>query len=256
MGGWASVVGEPSADGGLVVRLHQAGPIPLDVELTCGPGEMLALVGPSGAGKSTVLRAICGLYRPKDGYVACDSQVWLDTRNAIDLPTHRRRAGLVFQAYALFPHMTALANITAALTHRPLAERLARAQALIDTVHLSGLERRKPAELSGGQQQRVALARALARDPLVLLLDEPFSAVDRRTRRGLHEELQQLRRTVRVPIVLVTHDLDEAARLADRLAVLDHGELLQIGTPADVAATPASQRVRDVLDLPEGEATT
>jgi molybdate transport system ATP-binding protein len=147
-------------------------------------------------------------------------------------------------------HMTAMGNVMAAMSHLPRAERRTRAQALIEMVHLAGLEQRKPAELSGGQQQRVALARALARDPLALLLDEPFSAVDRPTRRGLHDELQQLRQEVRIPILLVTHDLDEAVRLADRLAVLDHGALLQIGPPAEVVAGPVSQRVRDVLDLP------
>ncbi len=243
-------MGESVGHQGLAVRLRQSGPIPLDIELACPPGELLALVGPSGAGKSTILRSICGLYRPKDGHVACDGEVWLDTPRSISLPAHRRRAGLVFQAYALFPHMTALGNIMAAMSHRPRAERQARAQALIETVDLTGLEHRRPGELSGGQQQRVALARALARDPLVLLLDEPFSAVDRPTRRGLHDALQQLRQAVRIPIVLVTHDLDEAVRLADRLAVLDHGALLQVGAPAEVVARPVSQRVRDVLDLP------
>jgi molybdate transport system ATP-binding protein len=243
-------VGEAAAREGLAVRLHQAGPIPLDIALTCKPGEMLALVGPSGAGKSTILRSICGLYRPGGGQVTCDGETWLDTARSIALPAHRRRAGLVFQAYALFPHMTALGNIMAAMSHRPRAEQAGRARALVETVHLTGLEDRKPGQLSGGQQQRVALARALARDPAVLLLDEPFSAVDRRTRRGLHDELQQLRRALRIPIVLVTHDLDEAVRLADRLAVIDRGSLLQIGDPDEVVARPADQRVRDVLDLP------
>lgn len=243
-------MGEPVDHQGLAVRLRQAGPIPLDIELACRPGELLALVGPSGAGKSTILRSICGLYWPKDGHVACDGEIWLDTERSLSLPAHRRRAGLVFQAYALFPHMTALGNIMAAMSHRPRAEREARARALLETVHLTGLEHRRPGELSGGQQQRVALARALARDPLALLLDEPFSAVDRPTRRGLHDTLQQLRREASIPIVLVTHDLDEAVRLADRLAVLDHGALLQVGDPAEVVARPVSQRVRDVLDLP------
>jgi molybdate transport system ATP-binding protein len=248
--GWVGVVGEPVDSPGLVVRLEQAGPIPLDISLACPPGELLALVGPSGAGKSTILRSICGLYRPASGHVICDGETWFDTVRSIALPAHRRRAGLVFQAYALFPHMTALGNVMAAMSHLPRPERQARAEALIEMVHLTGLEQRKPAELSGGQQQRVALARALARDPLALLLDEPFSAVDRPTRRGLHDELQQLRQEVRIPILLVTHDLDEAVRLADRLAVLDHGALLQIGPPAEVIAGPVSQRVRDVLDLP------
>ena len=251
MDGWADAVDKKLQDtGGLRVRLRQTEPIPLDLEFSCGPGELLALVGPSGAGKSTILRAICGLYKSRHGYVATDGEVWLDTTRAIDLPAHRRRAGMVFQAYALFPHLSALGNILTALGHLPRGERRTRAQALLEAMHLIGLENRKPAELSGGQQQRVALARALARDPLVLLLDEPFSAVDRRTRRNLYEELESLRREVRIPIVLVTHDLDEAARLADRLAVLDRGELLQVGTPAEIKSAPKNQKVREVLDLP------
>jgi len=237
---------------GLVVRLRQSAPIPLAVELACKSGELVALVGPSGSGKSTILRAIAGLYRPHEGYVSCSGAVWLDTMAGCYLPPHRRRVGLVFQSYALFPHMTALGNVTAALTQRPAAERVPRARALLKLVHLHGLEERRPSTLSGGEQQRVAVARALAREPDVLLLDEPFSAVDRRTRRGLHDELRDLRATVSVPIVLVTHDLEEAAKLADRLCVLDRGETLQTGRPADVLAAPASARVRAALDLPEG----
>lgn len=234
---------------GLTVSLAQPAPIPLAVTLTCAPGEMLALVGPSGSGKTTVLRSIAGLYRPQQGSVHCGGETWLDTAAGIALPPHQRRAGLVFQHYALFPHMTALANVTAAMGHRQAAEREAEAQRLLALVHLDGLERRYPAELSGGQQQRVALARALARDPAVLLLDEPLSAVDRRVRRELHGELAAIRRAIRVPILLVTHDLDEARTLADRLAVIDRGEVLQVGAPAEVLARPASARVAAALDL-------
>jgi molybdate transport system ATP-binding protein len=234
---------------GLQVRLSQRAPIPLGVELACGEGELLALVGPSGSGKTTILRAVAGLYRPQSGKVTCGGEDWLDTGRGLDLPPHRRRVGLVFQSYALFPHMTALGNVAAALHHRPADERAARARALLALVHLEGLEERRPAELSGGQQQRVAVARALAREPAVLLLDEPFSAVDRRTRRKLHEDLAELRQAVNVPIVLVTHDIDEAVALADRMCVLDRGETLQAGTPAEVLAAPASERVAAALDL-------
>ena len=227
---------------GLSVRLRQAGTIPLAVDLACAAGELLALIGPSGGGKSTILRTIAGLYQPHEGLVRCGGAVWLDTAKGVAVPPHRRRVGLVFQSYALFPHMTALGNVAAALAHRPKAEREARARALLRLVHLDGLEDRRPAALSGGQQQRVALARALAREPAALLLDEPFSAVDRRTRRSLHQELRDLRGEVSVPIVLVTHDLDEAAALADRLCVLDAGETLQVGPPAEVLAAPASLR--------------
>ena len=234
---------------GLSVRLRQDGPIPLAVDLACGPSELLALVGPSGSGKTTVLRAVAGLYQPRQGHVACGGATWLDIDAGIDVPAHRRRVGLVFQAYALFPHMTALANVMAAMHHRPRAERADRARELLRQVHLDGLEGRRPATLSGGQQQRVAVARALARDPAVLLLDEAFSAVDRRTRRRLHDELRELRGMVSLPIVLVTHDLDECAALADRLCVLDAGETLQTGRTAEVLSAPADRRVREALDL-------
>jgi molybdate transport system ATP-binding protein len=212
----AAAAGEGSG-AGLAVRLRQTRPIPLDVALACAPGELLALVGPSGSGKSTTLRAIAGLHRTKDGLVCCGGRTWLDTGNGIDLPPHRRSVGFVFQSYALFPHMTALGNVTAALGHRPAGERETRGRELLAQVRLAGLEARRPAELSGGQQQRVAVARALAREPSVLLLDEPFSAVDRSTRERLYRELVELRRGLAIPMVLVTHDLEEAALLADRL---------------------------------------
>jgi molybdate transport system ATP-binding protein len=240
----------------LQVELAQAGPIPLAVTLTCAAGEMLALVGPSGSGKTTALRAIAGLYRPATGLVRCGGETWLDTAAGIAVPPHLRRVGLVFQHYALFPHMTALANVVAAMGHRAADERQEEARRLLDLVHLDGLGHRYPAELSGGQQQRVALARALAREPRVLLLDEPFSAVDRRVRRELHGELAAIRAAIRVPIVLVTHDLNEAAGLADRLAVIDLGEILQVGPPRDVIANPASARVAEALDLDEGQSPT
>jgi molybdate transport system ATP-binding protein len=234
---------------GLAVRLRQAGPIPLDVDLACPAGALMALVGPSGGGKTTVLRAIAGLYRPREGRVTCGGETWLDTAARIDRPAHRRRAGLVFQSYALFPHMSALGNVAAAMGHRPRSERAVAARRLLARMGLSGLEDRRPVQLSGGQQQRVAVARALAREPAVLLLDEPFAALDRRTRRGLHAELRALRGLVTVPILLVTHDLEEARDLADLLCVLDAGATIQTGPPGDVLAAPASDRVRHALDL-------
>jgi molybdate transport system ATP-binding protein len=238
---------------GLHVQLKQLAPIPLDAEFACGDGELLALVGISGAGKTTILRTIAGLYRPKHGRVTCGNETWLDTAANLNVPPHLRRIGLVFQSYALFPHMTALSNVVTALGHRPREERDARARALLTQVHLQGLEDRRPASLSGGQQQRVAVARALAREPTVLLLDEPFSAVDRPTRRRLHAELAEIRQSVRIPIVLVTHDIDEAVALADRICVLDRGETLQSGRPADLLAAPANARVAFALDLPDAQ---
>ena len=234
---------------GLQVELQQAGPIPLAAEFACAPGEVLALVGPSGSGKSTILRAIAGSYRPKRGKVTVNGEAWLDTEASAYLAPHRRAVGMVFQSYALFPHMTALANITAAMPHVPPAERARRASSLLAQVHLAGLEARRPAELSGGQQQRVAVARALARAPEVLLLDEPFAAVDKATRQRLYLEIAELRQALSMPVVLVTHDLDEAMMLADRMAVLHRGRTLQTGTPHEVTTRPVSADVARLVDV-------
>jgi molybdate transport system ATP-binding protein len=225
---------------GLSVRLVQDTPIPLAAAFACAPGEMLALVGPSGSGKSTILRTIAGLYRPKNGSVGVEGEAWFDNDAGIWVPAHRRRAGLVFQSYALFPHLTALDNVTAALGHLSRGQRRVRAGQLLELVHLAGLEGRRPAELSGGQQQRVAVARALGREPKVLLLDEPFSAVDKTTRQKLYRELAAMRQRLSMPVVLVTHDLDEALMLADRLSLLHHGRTLQDGSPLQVMQQPAT----------------
>jgi molybdate transport system ATP-binding protein len=234
---------------GLRVALRQSAPIPLDARFECGPGELLALVGPSGCGKTTILRAIAGLVRPRSGEVRCDGETWMG--EGAFAPPQSRHVGLVFQSYALFPHMSASGNIEAAL---PVAlartARAAAARELLEFVHLGGLEARRPRELSGGQQQRVALARALARDPKVLLLDEPFSAVDQVTRRRLQHELAQMRQRLRIPIVLVTHDLEEAAALADRMVVLHRGTTLQEGPPLDVLARPRDALVARLVDFP------
>jgi molybdate transport system ATP-binding protein len=234
----------------LTVALRQAGPIPLDVSLDCRRGELLALIGPSGSGKTTILRAIAGLYRPREGRIVADGETWLDTEARIDLPPQRRSVGLVFQDYALFPHLSALDNVRLAMLRLPEAERTRRATELLARVHLKGLEARRPDELSGGQRQRVAIARALARDPKVLLLDEPFSAVDRITRDALKEELAALHRSLDIPMVLVTHDLDEAQALADRICVLHAGTTLQIGTPDEVRLRPANVRVARLMGQP------
>ena len=237
------------ASAGLSVRLRQAKPIPLDLELEILPGEIVALVGPSGSGKTTTLRAISGLYRPAEGQIACSGITWFDAATGTDLPTRHRRVGMVFQSYALFPHLTAIENVMEALTELPWRDRRPEALELLGRVHLEGLEDRRPAELSGGQQQRVAVARALARRPRVLLLDEPFSAVDRMTRSRLQRELAGLRRELSMPVILVTHDLEEAARLADRIAVLHRGSLLQTGSAAEVTSRPASPAVARLVGI-------
>lgn len=229
------------AEPGLSVQIAQAGQIPLNVKLACAPGEVMGVVGPSGAGKTTLLRAIAGLYRAQSGRIAVDGEVWFDSACGRDLPAHRRRVGLVFQEHALFPHLTALQNVALAMGHRPARERNDRAAEMLGRVHLEGLERRKPAALSGGQRQRVAIARALARDPAVLLLDEPFSAVDRRTRARLHAEIAGLRMGLSIPMLLVSHDIDEVVRLADRICVIDAGSVCATGTPEDVLSEPSTR---------------
>ncbi len=240
---------------GLVLRLSQERPIPLDAELHCQPGELVALVGPSGSGKTTILRAIAGLYRAAFGLVAMNGAVWQDSERGIHLPPQRRRVGLVFQDYALFPHLTVLENVALGV-RLPRRQTLDKAREWLARVHLAGLEERMPATLSGGQKQRVALARALARDPAVLLLDEPFSAVDQVTRRRLRLEMAELKHRLEQPIVLVTHDLEEAEMLADRMAVIHRGRILQQGPPLEVMQRPASAEVArlvDVRNLFEGE---
>jgi molybdate transport system ATP-binding protein len=248
---------------GWQVQLRSASPIQLEAEFDCGPGELVALVGPSGSGKTSMLRAIAGLWTPADvqGHVRVAGQAWLDTAAGVQLSAQQRRAGLVFQHYALFPHMTAHANVALAAGAGWTG---ADVQALLGRLGLAALAERRPSQLSGGQQQRVALARAVVRvmpTPLaasdasmtavsgVLLLDEPFSAVDAPTRQTLYRELAALRQKVSVPMVLVTHDLQEARRLADRVVIVDAGQTLQIGPPARVFASPRNARVAELVGI-------
>jgi molybdate transport system ATP-binding protein len=234
---------------GLSVELAQERPIPLDVTLDCAPGEVLALVGPSGSGKSTILRTIAGIYAPEHGRITADGETWLATDDGVRRRAHERSVGFVFQHYALFPHLSAQDNVMQAMGHVAPAARGERARRLLERTNLGGLEARRPAQLSGGQQQRVAVARALARDPKVLLLDEPFSAVDQVTREKLYEELATLRRELAIPIVLVTHALDEASLLADRMCILHRGTTLQTDTPHRVRSRPASPLVARLVGL-------
>ncbi len=244
---------------GLSARLAQARPIPFDVTIDVAPGELLALLGPSGSGKTTILRAIAGLLMPAEGRVVCDGETWFDPAASIAVPPQARRVGMVFQDYALFPHLSARDNVALGVSGRADAASRSAAEAFLARVNLTGLEERLPAALSGGQQQRVALARALAREPRVLLLDEPFSAVDQMTRQRLKRELAVLRRSLNIPIILVTHDIDEAVALADRVAVLYRGRILQQGTSEDVRLRPAEAAVAHLMgesNVFEGELLT
>jgi molybdate transport system ATP-binding protein len=221
----------------------RVGALDLDVALSVDPGECLALVGPSGAGKTSALRIVAGLRRPDRGRVQCGDHVWLDTATNTDVPPERRGCGYLFQEYALFPHLSAWRNVAYALPRQDGRER---AHELLDRFGLAARAGARPGELSGGERQRVALARALARRPRALLLDEPLSALDARTRARAARELGATLRDAGVPAVLVTHDFAEAALLGDRVAVLDAGRIVQQGSARELAARPASAFVADL----------
>ena len=218
-----------------------------DVSLQARDKEFLALLGPSGSGKTTLLRVLAGLEQPDSGEVRFDDEDFLA------LPVRARRVGMVFQHYALFRHMTVAQNIAFGLKVRPRSERPAKSEIadrvadLLSLVQLEGLEKRFPSQLSGGQRQRVALARALAIEPRMLLLDEPFGALDAQVRRDLRRWLRELHDRAGVTTVFVTHDQEEALDLADRVAILRDGQLVQLGAPNELYEAPADPFVYDFL---------
>ncbi len=201
------------------------------------------LFGPSGSGKTTVLRALAGLDRPDAGAISFGGETWFDAVRSIDLPPQARGVGLLFQEYALFPHLSVAANVGYGLHRLSRPAREARVSELATTFGLSELLRRRPSELSGGQRQRVALARALAPRPRLLLLDEPLSALDAPTREALRGELRHLLEQAGVPAIVVTHDRVEALALGDRLAVLVDGTIRQVGPVHEVISGPADVEV-------------
>ena len=202
-----------------------------ELRLSLAVDSTVALIGPSGAGKTTVLNTIAGLTKPAAGSIRCDEKTWFDAERHVFLRPEERRVGLVFQDYALFPHLTVRQNIEYA--------RRSSADAYLDRFGIGHLEHARPGSLSGGERQRVALARALARDPEILLLDEPLSALDAHTKIDVRAELQQLLADLEIPALLVTHDFEDAAALAGEVGVLVDGQLRQSGSPADLVAQPA-----------------
>jgi sulfate/thiosulfate transport system ATP-binding protein len=218
-----------------------------DVSVHVPSGALMALLGPSGSGKSTLLRVIAGLEKPDTG------EVFISGREATQLRPQHRGVGFVFQHYAPFKHMTVADNVAFGLTvrRRPKQEIRDRVHELLELVQLEGLGKRYPAQLSGGQRQRMALARALAVEPDVLLLDEPFGALDARVRQELRDWLRRLHDEVHVTTVFVTHDQEEAMQIADHIVLVNHGRVEQIGTPQDLYERPANEFVLTFV----GEAT-
>ena len=208
-----------------------------NVTLSVGKGELFALLGSSGCGKSTLLRMLAGFEVPTAG------RIWVDGTDVTELPPYRRPVNMMFQSYALFPHMSVAQNVAFGLKWEDLtrSERSERVMATLDLVQMTSFSSRKPGQLSGGQQQRVALARSLAKQPKLLLLDEPMSALDRQIRQKTQLELANIIEKVGVTCIMVTHDQEEAMTMADRLAVMSAGSIVQVGSPREVYQFPNSR---------------
>ncbi|HEU4318771.1 MAG TPA: ABC transporter ATP-binding protein [Acidimicrobiia bacterium] len=215
----------------------------IDIEIE--DGEFFSLLGPSGCGKTTTLRLIAGFERPDAGKILIDGVDMAST------PPHKRPVNTVFQSYALFPHLTVEENVGFGLKYQNLSKDAARGKIgrALELVQLSGMEKRKPTQLSGGQQQRVALARSLVLNPSVLLLDEPLGALDAKLRKALQIELKALQEEIGITFIYVTHDQEEALTMSDRMAVMSHGKVEQLGTPSEVYETPASSYIAEFLGV-------
>jgi molybdate transport system ATP-binding protein len=216
----------------LTKQLHGAnGDFKLDIDLTIAQGQFIALYGPSGVGKTTLLRCLAGLDHPDQGKLSVDDQLWFDSATKTHLPTQQRYVGYMFQDYALFPNMTVRGNL--AFATRKGGDK-SRVNELLEMMDLGELQHRKPDTLSGGQKQRVALARALAAEPRLLLLDEPFSALDAAMRAHLQDEILRLQKHYGLTTMIVSHDVSEVYKLADTVMVLTAGKITEQGKPADV----------------------
>ncbi|MFD7919136.1 glycine betaine/L-proline ABC transporter ATP-binding protein [Streptomyces sp. NPDC059740] len=230
-----------------------------DVSFDVHPGEVFVVMGLSGSGKSTLVRCLTRLIEPTSGTLELDGEDVRGMDRATLRELRRHRAAMVFQHFGLLPHRTVLDNVAYGLEIQGVGktERRARAQEMVDKVGLDGLEKRRPGQLSGGQQQRVGLARALAVDPEVLLFDEPFSALDPLIRRDMQDEVVRLHKEEGRTMVFITHDLSEALRLGDRIALMRDGQIVQLGTPEEIVASPADDYVRDfVADVPREQVLT
>jgi spermidine/putrescine transport system ATP-binding protein len=228
-----------------IFKTYNKQPVLENINLSVNPGEFLTFLGPSGSGKTTLLRLVGGFERPDEG------QIFLKGAEISHLPPYKRRVNTVFQNYALFPHLNVSQNIAFGLQNLRVKKTDIRQQvkSALEMVQLTGYESRLPSELSGGQQQRVALARALVMQPEVLLLDEPFGALDQRLRKQMQMELKALQRKVGLTFIFVTHDQEEALSLSDRIAVLNKGSLEQVGSPQEIYDHPQTRFVADFMGM-------
>jgi spermidine/putrescine transport system ATP-binding protein len=226
------------------IEKHYGGTVAVaGIDLDVAEGEFVTLLGPSGCGKTTTLGLIAGFFPPTRG------EIYLKGRPVADLPSFRRDIGVVFQDYALFPHMSAADNVAFGLRMRKVgsSEVAKRVKEALDLVKLGGLDDRRPLQMSGGQRQRVALARALVVNPTVLLLDEPLSNLDLKLREEMRVEIVSIQRRLGITTVFVTHDQGEALVMSDRIAVMNHGRIEQVGTPASIYETPATRFVAEFI---------
>ena len=237
--------------------------IAADLELQSGDGRILVLFGPSGSGKTTILRCLAGLDRPQQGFIRFDGETWFDADRGVHVPPQPRQLGYVSQEYGLFPHMTVAENVRFGMRDAGAASRVAE---ILSTVHLDGKASRLPSQLSGGERQRVALARVLAREPRLILLDEPLAALDLPLRDPMRRELREFLRAIDVPSIIVTHDRVDALTIGDRMAVLSGGRIRQIGAVDEVFSRPADLEVAasvgvetvapgEVVEVKDGVAT-
>ena len=233
----------------LVKTFPGRAPIRVGIRYPVEASTVLILFGPSGSGKTTILRSVAGLEWPEEGTIQFVSRTWLDTASGVRVPPQDRHIGYMAQDYALFPCYTVAGNIAYGLGHLSAADRQKRVDEMVELFQLRGMEAAKPRELSGGQQQRVALARAVAPRPLLLLLDEPLSALDAPTRVHLRDELRGLLKQLALPSIIVTHDWTEALTLGDVMAVISAGSVLQVGAPIDVFSRPQNADVAHVVGV-------
>ncbi|SDD84805.1 quaternary amine ABC transporter ATP-binding protein [Nocardioides lianchengensis] len=255
------IIGTPDAELGRAELKERTGCVAAvkDVSFTVAPGEVFVVMGLSGSGKSTLVRCLTRLIEPTAGTVVLDGQDITSASEARLRDLRRHKVSMVFQHFGLLPHRQVVDNVAYGLEVRGVkkTERRARAQELVDLVGLTGYEHSYPDQLSGGMQQRVGLARALANDPAILLFDEPFSALDPLIRRDMQDEVVRLQAELQKTAVFITHDLNEALKLGDRILIMRDGEVVQVGTPAEIVAQPADAYVRDfVSDVPRSHVLT